>query len=67
MSRTASKKNSSADLDVKALLQKIANAHNLGSLETTRTGDDFRECAAWCLEDALREAFEAGRASAVSR
>lgn len=45
------------------LLTRIATKHMLvrGTLETRKSGDlDFKECAVWCVREALIEAYMAG-------
>ncbi len=37
---------------------------DIGTLETTRTGDDFHEVAVWSIKESLEAAYEAGRRAA---
>ena len=37
---------------------------DFNTLETTRTGSDFREVAVWSVREALEAAYEAGRRAA---
>lgn len=50
------------------LLLRIARKHQLVkvSLETQHSGDvDFKECAVWCVREALIEAYMAGAEAAL--
>lgn len=52
-------KNLTAKIEAASL--KIAtDLLNLDSLDTTRTGADFKEQAVWSIREALRQAFLAG-------
>lgn len=45
-------------------LSRIAREHLfLDTLETRRSGQDFREQAVWCIRDALEAAYLAGMAA----
>ena len=61
-----SKKHGGSQPDVDAILAHIAKIHlDLETLETRRMdGLDFKEQACWCIRDALRAAYEAGRQAA---